>query len=123
MCAQIARQRRGLRQSSGAFGWLASLAKAPEDWRTAMSNVKFSEGARAQFFPLEALFVVFPFRHWRSTSRRFPGMRATLTVAPPAIRARPNRERHQLTLAVTAKKRARPISKSGRYQPKCASGR
>ena len=26
--------RLGLRQSSGAFGWLASLAKAPEDWRT-----------------------------------------------------------------------------------------
>src|SRR5436189_890065 len=46
---RIARQRLGLRQSSGAFGWLASIAKAPaavapkrrygaprrrEDWRT-----------------------------------------------------------------------------------------
>jgi len=29
-----ARQRLGLRQSSGAFGWIASIAKAPEDWRT-----------------------------------------------------------------------------------------
>ncbi len=27
----IARQRLGLRQSSGAFGWLASIAKVPED--------------------------------------------------------------------------------------------
>src|SRR6266487_3967135 len=30
-----ARQRLGLRQSSGAFGWLASIARAPEDWGTA----------------------------------------------------------------------------------------
>src|SRR6266446_2928298 len=29
---RIARQRLGLRQSSGAFGWLACIAKAPEDW-------------------------------------------------------------------------------------------
>jgi hypothetical protein len=29
----IARQRLGLRQCSGAFGWLASIAKAPEDRR------------------------------------------------------------------------------------------
>ena len=28
------RQRLGLRQSCGAFGWLACIAKAPEDWRT-----------------------------------------------------------------------------------------
>ena len=34
MNLRIARQRLGLRQSSGAFGWLASIAKAPEDWRT-----------------------------------------------------------------------------------------
>src|SRR5437016_964845 len=34
MNLRIARQRLGLRQSSGAFGWLACIAKAPEDWRT-----------------------------------------------------------------------------------------
>ncbi len=34
MSLRIARQRLGLRQSSGAFGWLACIAKAPEDWRT-----------------------------------------------------------------------------------------
>ena len=31
--------------------------------------------------------------------------------------------RHHLTHAVTARKRARPISKAGRCQPKCGSGR
>ena len=31
---RIARERLGLRQSSGAFGRLASIAKAPEDWRS-----------------------------------------------------------------------------------------
>ncbi len=31
---RTARWRLGLRQSSGAFGWLASLGKAPEDCRT-----------------------------------------------------------------------------------------
>jgi hypothetical protein len=30
--------------------------------------------------------------------------------------------RHHLTLAVTARKRARPLSKSGRLRPKCGSG-
>src|SRR5437773_6228784 len=34
MNLRIARQRLGLRQSSGAFGWLACIAKAPEVWRT-----------------------------------------------------------------------------------------
>src|SRR5438477_5689522 len=35
---QTARQRLGVRQSSGAFGWLASIAIAPEDWRTPKSG-------------------------------------------------------------------------------------
>jgi len=34
MNLRIVRQRLGLRQSSGAFGWLACIAKAPPDWRT-----------------------------------------------------------------------------------------
>jgi len=33
MNLRMARWRLGLRQCSGAFGWLASIAKAPEHWR------------------------------------------------------------------------------------------
>src|SRR5690349_14249264 len=45
MNPRTARQRLGLRQSSGAFGWLASIAKAPEDWRTAPKRGGASDGS------------------------------------------------------------------------------
>src|ERR1017187_49063 len=87
-----------------------------------MSSVKSGEALRQVFF-LKAVFVFVPFRLYPSFET-FSRLLATVqAVAPPAIRARPFAGRHQLTRAVTAKKRARPISKPGRCQPQCASGR
>ena len=55
--------------------------------------------------------------------KRIPGVGKALAIAHPAIRARPQRGRHKLTHRVIARKRARPISKSGRCQPQCGCGR
>lgn len=81
-------------------------------------------GASAHvFFSLKASFL-FSFPASAGFQNVFLAPAAASAVALPAIRARTlQRGRHLLTLAVTARKRARPISKAGRCQPKCGSGR
>jgi hypothetical protein len=85
-----------------------------------MSSVKTVEALRLIFF-LKAV-LVFPFRR-SGYKERFLGAGNGLNRCSSCYPCAAPEGRHQLTRAVTAKKRARPISKSGRRQPQCASGR
>ena len=75
------------------------------------------------FYYMSFCFLGFPFPTGRSVFKRSPGWGNGQAIAHPAIRARPGQGRHQLTHRVIARKRARPISKSGRCQPQCGCGR
>ena len=109
--------------SCTCYGYISVLGlrrKAALERRTAMSSVKVR---RVVFlFYLKSVFF-FSFPAWsRVVWKRLPGAASqplSEVVAPPAIRARPRRERHLLTLAVTTRKRARPISRSGSLPTPC----
>ena len=60
MNLRIALQRLGLRRSSGAFGWLACIAKAPEDWSSAV----FDASAHSKFVQFMESPLSFFRRHW-----------------------------------------------------------
>ncbi len=95
------------------------VRKAVTCHRTAMSNVKACVALRL-FFLKSGLCFSFPaFRF----SKRFLGAVNGLGRCSSCYPCAAPKGRHQLTRAVTAKKRARPISKSGRCQPQCGSGR
>ena len=88
--------------------------------RTAMSSVKLD---RSDFvFFLKAVFV-FSFRSGFGGRKRFPGGGSGLGHCSSCYPCTALPGRHQLTHTVIARKRARPISKSGRDRPQCGCGR
>jgi hypothetical protein len=77
-------------------------------------------GASAVFF-LKAV-LVFPFR-LAGFKKRLLGAVNGVSHCSSCYPCAAPKGRHQLTHAVTAKKRARPISGSGRCQPSAPAGR
>ena len=109
------------KRSCGNLADISSVCKAPEGWRTAMSSVKACVALRLfLFFPKSGLCFSFPASRF---SKRFLGAVNGLGRCSSCYPCSAPRGRHQLTRAVTAKKRARPISRSGCCQPQCGSGR
>jgi len=105
-----------------ALGAAVTKGKALEGQRTAMRNVKYGE--RLSAFPLflleDSSWVSFPSVPGIET---FSWRRNGLSGCSSCYPCTAPQGRHKLTHTVTAKKRARPISKPGRCQPQCAYGR
>jgi len=89
--------------------------------RTAMSCVKAERARSARFFSLKASSL-FSFLTGSEFQNVFLATATTLGRCSSCYPCSAPQGRHQLTLAVTARKRTRPISNTGRCQPKCGSG-
>src|SRR3984957_7584765 len=99
------------------------MGKAPGDWRTAMSSVKRAEAFFCFFLLLKDSLSWFFLSVRFRVMKRLPGFGNRSSRCSSCYPCSAPRGRHQLTHTVTARKQARPISKSGRGRPQCANGR
>jgi hypothetical protein len=91
---------------------------------TAMSCVKRGRCVFPSFFSYFKSSSLLSFRASPSFRKRFPGGGGRLfSRCSSCYPCTAPQGRHTLTPAVIARKRARPISKSGRCQPQCVAGR
>jgi hypothetical protein len=87
-----------------------------------MSSVKRPEACFSSFLLLIAVWVFFLSVRFRRL-KRFPGDGNGVSRCSSCYPCTAPQGRHQLTHTVTARKRTRPISESGRGRPQFRSGR